>query len=301
MKKVTTPEQVRKAINRAKEKGLSIGLVPTMGALHEGHESLVRMSLDETDFTAVSIFVNPVQFGPGEDLAAYPRSLDDDTLLLESLGVDLLFVPEVSSIYSGEEATEFLVKGLGDGLCGASRPGHFHGVLLVVAKLFNMVRPDIGFFGQKDAQQAVIIQRMVTDLDFPVRIRLGSTVRETDGLAMSSRNAYLDAGERKSAASLNGGLRLAFEKVKGGERDADVIREIIRGSMESGGFDVDYCEVVSGMDLKRLERLEGTVLLAAAGRLGKTRLIDNISMRITGDSVTEIVLEFPEWSRYEWE
>ncbi|MBU8920854.1 MAG: pantoate--beta-alanine ligase [Bacteroidales bacterium] len=300
MKKVTTPAQVRKAINKAQGKGLSVGLVPTMGALHEGHESLVRMSLDETDFTVVSIFVNPVQFGSDEDLATYPRSLDDDTLILEKLGVDLLFAPEVTSIYSGEEATEFRVEGLGDRLCGATRPGHFQGVLLVVAKLFNMVRPDFAFFGQKDAQQAVIIQRMVADLDFPVRIRLGHTVRESDGLAMSSRNAHLNGNERKSAVALSRGLRLAFEKAKGGERDAGVIMDVVRSSMESGGFDVDYCEVVSGMDLKRLERLEGTVLFAAAGRLGKTRLIDNISLRIKGESVTEAVLEFPEWSRYEW-
>jgi pantoate--beta-alanine ligase len=191
------------------------------------------------------------------------------------------------------------IRGLGDRLCGASRPGHFDGVLLVVAKLFNIIAPDHAFFGQKDAQQAVIIQRMAADLDFPVRIFLGPTVREEDGLAMSSRNRYLVAEERENAPAMRRGLLEAAEKVKAGERDAAAITGIVSAAMKEAGFEIDYVEMVDGGTLQPAPSAEGTVLLAAAGKLGTTRLIDNIALRITPEGVTETLLEFPEWSRYE--
>ena len=197
------------------------------------------------------------------------------------------------------DRTRITVAGLSDLLCGHSRPGHFQGVALVVAKLFNIVQPDIAFFGQKDAQQAVIIQRMAADLDFPVRIVLGPTVREDDGLAMSSRNAYLDEEERKRAPELFRAVSEARSMIEGGERRPDAVVTAMRRIMEDAGFEVDYAAVVDGRTLAPLEPINGTVLIAAAGSLGKTRLIDNVALAVTSDSVREIVIEFPEWSRYE--
>ena len=270
-----------------------------MGALHEGHISLVRMSLERSDYTVVSLFVNPKQFGEGEDLDNYPRIEERDSELLEELGCDLLFAPAAGSLYSDSDRSTVSVSGLGDHLCGASRPGHFDGVLLVVAKLFNIVRPDYAFFGQKDAQQAVIIQRMAADLDFPVRILLGPTVREDDGLAMSSRNRYLSRKERTEAPKMREGLLAAAGAVEKGERDASALKDIVTASMDAGGFEIDYVEVVDGGTLQPLQSVDGTILLAAAGKLGATRLIDNIAMKVGPDGAAETLLEFPGWSRYE--
>ncbi len=300
MKKATSAAEAAGILSGVRRKGLSVGLVPTMGALHEGHISLVKMSLEHSDFTVVSLFVNPKQFGEGEDLDKYPRTEEEDTRILEQLGCDLLFMPEKDSLYKDSDSTTVSISGLGDHLCGASRPGHFDGVLLVVAKLFNIIGPDYAFFGQKDAQQAVIIQRMAADLDFPVRIFLGPTVREEDGLAMSSRNRYLSPGERSSAPAMRSGLLKAAEAVRNGEKDAAKLISMVKTSMTEAGFEIDYVECVDGATLQPVKSAEGTILLAAAGRLGTTRLIDNMAIRISPDGPAETLLEFPEWSRYEW-
>lgn len=299
MKKVKTPAEIRNIILRVRREGKSIGLVPTMGALHEGHISLVRQARESCDYLVASIFVNPVQFGPGEDLESYPRNLEKDCSLLAKEGCDLLFVPEPEDMYSGSESVSLSAGSLGEHLCGSSRPGHFSGVLLVVSKLFNMIQPDSAFFGQKDAQQAVIIQRMAADLDFPVRIAIGQTVREGDGLALSSRNGYLDEEERNRAPALYAALCAARDEVAGGETESAVVARLIRDLLEEAGFRVDYAEAVDAETLQPVDVLAGTVLIAAAGYLGKTRLIDNIAIRIKDGRVEETTLEFPEWSRYE--
>ncbi|MDD4856648.1 MAG: pantoate--beta-alanine ligase [Candidatus Krumholzibacteria bacterium] len=298
MKIVTTPREVREAIDHEKKAGTRVGFVPTMGALHEGHVSLVRMARSRTGFVAASIFVNPKQFGPKEDLSRYPQTFDRDRRMLEDLGCDLLFHPDERSLYSSADRTRIAVDELSDVLCGASRTGHFHGVALVVAKLFNIVRPDEAYFGQKDAQQAVVIQRMSADLDFSVRIVLGPTVREADGLAMSSRNVYLDPAARAHAPAMYRSLREARARIESGERDPSPIVAMMKTAMRDAGFDVEYACAVDGATLKAIERIDGTVLIACAGRIGGTRLIDNVALRVSGASVEEILLEFPEWSRY---
>lgn len=298
METVRTPADARVAVLEAKRGGARVGFVPTMGALHEGHASLVRMAREETDFVVVSIFVNPRQFGPAEDLGRYPRDFDRDRALLEELACDLVFAPGDRDLYSRDDRTRLSMRDLTDGLCGASRAGHFDGVMLVVTKLFNIVSPDVAFFGQKDAQQAVVIQRMVADLDMPVRIRLGPTVRERDGLAMSSRNAYLEPNDRARASGLRRSLETAGKRVADGERNAAEIAGVVRSGMEDAGFTVEYAAVVAGATMRPVERIEGTVLIAAAGKLGGTRLIDNIALRVEETRVRETLLEFPEWSRY---
>lgn len=299
MKKAISAADAAKVLADVRREGRTIGLVPTMGALHEGHISLVKMSLERSDYTAVSLFVNPKQFGDGEDLDKYPRTEEEDAKILEELGCDLLFMPEKESLYSGADSTTVRISGLGDHLCGASRPGHFDGVLLVVTKLFNIIDPDYAFFGQKDAQQSVIIQRMAADLDFPVRIFLGPTVREEDGLAMSSRNRYLNETDRRNAPAMRKGLLAAAEAVKNGERNASALNGSISASMTEGGFEIDYVEIVDGGTLQPLTTVDGTVLLAAAGKMGPTRLIDNIALKVGQEGVSETLLEFPEWSRHE--
>jgi pantoate--beta-alanine ligase len=269
-----------------------------MGALHEGHGSLVRMARARTEFVAASIFVNPGQFGPKEDLSRYPRTFEADRKMLGDLGCDLLFHPDDADIYSPADRTRISVEGISDVLCGAARLGHFQGVALVVAKLFNIIRPDEAFFGQKDAQQALVIQRMAADLDFPVAILLGPTVREADGLAMSSRNRYLDPEARSKASAMYAGLAAAKRGIEAGERDPVPLVDLMAGTMRAAGFDVEYASAVDGATLDPLERIGGTVLLACAGRIGGTRLIDNVALRVSGAKVEEIVLEFPEWSRY---
>ncbi len=298
MRTLTTPREIGEHIGPKKRSGARIGLVPTMGALHEGHASLVRLARGRSDVVVASIFVNPKQFGPREDLSRYPRDPERDLGLLERLGCDVLFLPKEGDLYSPADRTRVEVEELSEALCGASRPGHFRGVALVVAKLFNIVRPDEAYFGQKDAQQAVIIQRMAADLDFPVRIVLGPTVRESDGLAMSSRNAYLDADARRRAVCLSASVFAARDRIMRGERAPEPLVSLMRGILEAAGAAVDYAFVVDGATLKPLREIAGTVLIACAATVGRTRLIDNVALEVAGDEVREVLLEFPEWSRY---
>ena len=300
LKIVRKAAEVRAVTAEVRLRGERIGFVPTMGALHEGHLSLVRSARRRTDYVAASIFVNPKQFGPKEDYARYPRDESADAASLEALGCDLLFAPGERDLYSSSDRTRISVHGLDEFLCGSSRPGHFQGVALVVAKLFNIIRPDEAYFGQKDAQQAVIIQRMTADLDFPVRIVIEPTVREPDGLAMSSRNAYLSEDERKRAIALYEALSGARKAIEAGERRPGALKQVMMTRMTQAGFEVDYAEVVDATTLRPSSEVDGAILIAAAGYMGRTRLIDNIAMRIAGSEVEEIVLEFPEWSRYEW-
>lgn len=254
-----------------------MGLVPTMGYLHEGHLSLVRRARAENGFVVLSIFVNPTQFGPGEDLERYPRDLERDLRLAEEAGVDLVFAPEAEGVYAPDHRTWVEVEELTEGLCGRSRPGHFRGVTTVVMKLFGICRPDRAYFGQKDAQQALVIRRMVRDLDLGVEVVVAPIVREPDGLALSSRNVYLSEEERRAAPVVWNALCDAEAAVRGGERDAEVVREQVRGRIEGApGARVDYVDLVSTQTLQSVEGITGEVLLAVAVYFGKTRLIDNV-------------------------
>lgn len=297
---VRDPAGVRDLVGAARESGRSIGFVPTMGALHEGHMSLVRLGLERTDFLVVSIFVNPKQFGPREDYGRYPRDEERDAALLEDAGCDLLFAPSEREVYSKEDRTRVSVGMLDEFLCGPSRPGHFDGVALIVAKLFNIVNPDEAYFGQKDAQQAVIIQRMAADLDFQVRIVVAPTVREADGLAMSSRNAYLSGEERARAVAIYDALMGARNMIVEGERDPETVRRSMTARLARSVLEVDYAEVVDAASLRPVDTIDGLVLIAVAASLGKTRLIDNIVLQVSREGAEEVALEFPEWSRYDW-
>jgi pantoate--beta-alanine ligase len=260
-----------------REQDRTIGLVPTMGALHEGHLSLVREARRMCDVVVVSVFVNPTQFGPSEDYEDYPRDLTKDTALLTDYNVDYIFAPAAEEIYPKDFSTYVNVGGLSKLLEGESRPGHFRGVATVVAILLNTVRPDFAFFGQKDAQQAVIIKRMVRDLAFDTEIVVSPTVREDSGLAISSRNLYLDAEEQQSAAVIHRALKQAKEIYKKGERHASKLAEIVRATIETEPrLRVDYVSVVDAETLEKLEKLdERPILVAVAAYVGKTRLIDN--------------------------
>ena len=260
-----------------REQDRTIGLVPTMGALHEGHLSLVREARRMCDVVVVSVFVNPTQFGPSEDYEDYPRDLTKDTALLTDYNVDYIFAPAAEEIYPKDFSTYVNVGGLSKLLEGESRPGHFRGVATVVAILLNTVRPDFAFFGQKDAQQAVIIKRMVRDLAFDTEIVVSPTVREDSGLAISSRNLYLDAEEQQSAAVIHRALKQAKEIYKKGERHAGKIAEIVRATIETDPrVRVDYVSVVDAETLEKLDKLdERPMLVAVAAYVGKTRLIDN--------------------------
>jgi pantoate--beta-alanine ligase len=274
---VGTIEAVREAVAAARRQGLSIGLVPTMGALHAGHASLIRAARAETGFVVVSIFVNPTQFGPKEDFARYPRSLPQDLEACTREGADLVFAPEGDVIYPPSFRTSVEVHELQDILEGASRPGHFRGVATVVLKLFNMVQPDMAYFGQKDAQQVRIIQQMVRDLDMPVHVRVCPTIREPDGLALSSRNQYLDADQRRRAPVLYQALEQARALIVGGERDPAVVqRALVERIRSTPGAVLDYAAVVRPETLRPPQRLAGDVLIALAVRFGTTRLIDNV-------------------------
>jgi pantoate--beta-alanine ligase len=257
--------------------GTSIGLVPTMGALHEGHLSLVRCSRRENDITVVSIFVNPSQFGPNEDLQRYPRDAQRDGALLEGEGADLLFLPDVAEVYPRPYRTYVDVTGLDDKLCGRSRPGHFRGVATIVLKLLNLARPQRAYFGQKDAQQALIIRQLVRDLDLPVQLRVLPIVRAADGLALSSRNVYLSAAERRAALALPRSLEQARALIAGGERRSRVVHAAMEAEIAREPLlAVDYIAVVGLDDLEEAaEIVPGHTLVAAAVRVGKTRLIDN--------------------------
>ncbi|MGB9835214.1 MAG: pantoate--beta-alanine ligase [Candidatus Saccharicenans sp.] len=277
MEIITSVEQVREKILGWKKSGLKIGFVPTMGYLHEGHLSLVRESKKRTDRTVVSIFVNPTQFGPNEDYQVYPRDLERDQKLLSREGVDLLFYPSVEVMYPEGYKTFVEVKDLQDRLCGRSRPGHFRGVCTVVLKLFNIVQPDEAFFGWKDAQQVIILQKMVEDLNVPVKITPLPLVRDHDGLALSSRNTYLSPEERKAALVLNRSLDLAAELINKGERSAELIkRRMLELIQQEPLARVDYVEVVDLKTLEPLEQVRENTLIALAVFIGRTRLIDNL-------------------------
>ena len=276
MKICTTIADMRSASRALYREGKRLGLVPTMGALHDGHLSLARAAKAQCKSVVVSIFVNPLQFGPSEDFAKYPRTFERDREMLESQGVDLLFAPSPEEMYSAGAVTHVTVEGLSDKLCGKSRPGHFRGVTTVVAKLFHIVEPDAAFFGQKDAAQAAIIQRMVCDLNLPVQIVVCPIVREPDGLAMSSRNAYLSSRERTAALILHRALTEVKQKFDHGERSA--------GTLIAAGKQVlaqeplarlDYLEMVDAVTLDPVDKASGA-LVAVAAFIGKTRLIDNI-------------------------
>jgi pantoate--beta-alanine ligase len=277
----TTIEAVRAAVGEARKRGATVGLVPTMGALHAGHLSLIEAARRETGYVVATIFVNPAQFGPSEDFTRYPRPLERDLDLSGQSGVDLVFVPEVQTIYPSGFSTYVEVQGLQDLWEGASRPGHFRGVATVVLKLFNIVRADVAYFGQKDAQQARIIQQMVHDLDVPIRIQVCPIIREPDGLALSSRNVYLDAEQRKNAVVLSQALQEAKTKIEAGERSTATIQQGMTRRIEATpGAMLDYAAVVDAITLKSLDWLKGEILLALAVRFGATRLIDNVLLRV---------------------
>jgi pantoate--beta-alanine ligase len=278
MKIIRTIPALRKQLSRVKG---PVGFVPTMGCFHEGHCSLMRRAAAENQCCVASIFVNPVQFGPSEDFSRYPRDLARDTRLARSAGVDLLFVPSVDVMYPrGVPLTSVDVSGFSEGLCGAVRPGHFRGVAVVVAKLMNIVQPQVMYLGQKDAQQVFVIRRMSEDLDFPVRVVVCPTVREADGLAMSSRNRYLSAEHRRQAASLHAALERARSAVINGESDAVRIISLIKKLiLDETDASIDYVSCVSIAGLKPVRRINEDVLVAVAVRFSSARLIDNIIIK----------------------
>jgi len=268
--------RLRDRIAAARARGLTVGFVPTMGALHEGHLSLARQARSACGLVVVSIFVNPKQFAPGEDFERYPRSPEKDAALCEGAGVDLLYTPEAADFYPDGFATSILVQGVIEGGEGAVRPGHFPGVAMAVAKLFLRVLPDKAFFGRKDLQQVAVVRRMIRDLDFPVELVVGETVRDADGLALSSRNVYLSPEDRRLAAALPRALFAARARVERGERDPGSLEKTARQDLVQAGLSVDYADVVDSATMRRPFRIEPGTALAAAVRVGKTRLIDNV-------------------------
>jgi len=274
---VQTVAEVRNECKRLRAGGKTLGLVPTMGALHEGHISLVRMARASCDFVAVSIFVNPTQFGPKEDFTKYPRNLERDCQILEQAGADLVFVPSVEEMYPAGATTIVEVTGLSDRLDGASRPGHFRGVATVVSKLFHIFTPDRAFFGQKDAAQVAVLRKMVRDLLFGVQIEVCPTVREADGLAMSSRNAYLSAEQRRQALVLSRALRTIEGLVRQGEKDSGKLTAAaLRVFGEEPAVEVEFCRIVDPSTLEDVADVRHGALVAVAARVGSTRLIDNV-------------------------
>jgi pantoate--beta-alanine ligase len=267
---------VARKIRREQDK--SVGLVPTMGALHEGHLSLVREARQMCDIVVVSVFVNPAQFGPNEDFVQYPRNLTKDTALLTDYNVDYIFAPTAEEMYPKGYATYVTVEGISEQLEGVARPGHFRGVATVVTVLLNTIRPDFAFFGQKDAQQSLVVKRLVRDLAFDTEIVVLPTVREESGLALSSRNAYLSSEEREAAAVIHRALLKAKETYKGGERNASKVVDIIRKTVETEPrARLDYLNISSAENLERLDKLdEQSILITIAVYIGKTRLIDNL-------------------------
>jgi pantoate--beta-alanine ligase len=274
---IRTKAEMRAHVAGARAAGRTVGLVPTMGAFHGGHHALMRAAREACDVVVVSLFVNPAQFNEAADLAAYPRDEARDAAEAEALGVDVLFAPSPEEVYPAGFATTVRVEGVADVLEGAERgPGHFAGVCTVVAKLLNVVAPDVAFFGQKDAQQVAVLRRMVADLDIPARLEVISTVREPDGLAMSSRNALLEAGERARAVALSEGLRAAEAAVAAGERDSSILRAAALAAMAPHAVEPEYLALVDPDTFEAVETVNGRVLVAVAARLGETRLIDNV-------------------------
>ncbi len=276
MKIVKTISEVRNSVKEWKKQGLSIGLVPTMGYLHEGHKSLIERAHKENDVVVVSDFVNPVQFGPNEDLATYPRDLERDAKLCEEAGAALLFNPEPDEMYFEDFHTYVNMESLSDELCGKTRPTHFRGVCTVVSKLFNIVTPDRAYFGQKDAQQLAIIRRMVRDLNFDIEIVGCPIIREKDGLAKSSRNTYLNEEERKAALILSKAVKLGMELAENGEKSADKIVSEMKKLIETEPLaKIDYVKAVDANSIEIISEMKPPVLVAMAVYIGKTRLIDN--------------------------
>lgn len=276
MKILTTVKEVREYVKNARMAGKTVGLVPTMGYLHEGHASLVKKSVGECDVTVVSIFVNPTQFAPNEDFEAYPRDLEHDVALLSECGADAVFHPAAEEMYFADATTTIVPDVLSKNLCGKTRPIHFGGVCTVVGKLFNIVTPDKAFFGQKDAQQLAIIKRMVRDLNFGVEIVGCPIIREEDGLAKSSRNTYLNADERKAALCLSQAVKLGQEMVKKGEKSTKAILDAMIAHIEKEPLaKIDYVQAVDGITMQDVDTIDGDTLFAMAVYIGKTRLIDN--------------------------
>ncbi|MGN0461781.1 MAG: pantoate--beta-alanine ligase [Ruminococcus sp.] len=281
MKIATTIKEVRDTVKEWKSQGLTVGLVPTMGYLHEGHGSLIKTSASECDKTVVSVFLNPTQFAPNEDLESYPRDFEQDKVLCEKMGADLVFHPEVSEMYEQDNATFVeILSEMPKQLCGKTRPIHFRGVCTVVSKLFNIVTPDKAFFGEKDAQQLAIIKRMVRDMSYGIEIVGCPIIREEDGLAKSSRNTYLNEEERKSALCLSKAIFLGQSLVENGETDANKVLEEMKNLINKEPLArIDYVEAVDGMTMMPVDKIEKDTLVAMAVYIGKTRLIDNFSVK----------------------
>lgn len=276
IKVVSTVNETKAQIKEWKKQGLTVGLVPTMGFLHEGHQSLIKKAVEENDRVVVSVFVNPIQFAPNEDLETYPRDLEADKRLCDSTGADLIFHPTPEEMYPEGFSTHIQMENLTKELCGKTRPTHFGGVCTVVGKLFNIVQPNRAYFGQKDAQQLAIIKRMVRDLNFDLEIVGCPIIREPDGLAKSSRNTYLNAEERKAALILSKAIKLGKEMVENGERNAQTVIKAMTDKINSEPLArIDYVNVVDALSIEPLEVIKGEVLVAIAVYIGKTRLIDN--------------------------
>lgn len=281
MKTINTIAETRNLINMWRASGLSIGFVPTMGFLHEGHRSLIQRAFEENDKVVVSIFVNPIQFGPNEDLESYPRDFKKDKLLCMQAGADLIFNPSALDMYEKNACTYVEVNGITNGLCGEKRPGHFKGVCTVVAKLFNIVNPHKAYFGEKDAQQLAVIKKMVQDLNIDIEIIGCPIVREADGLAKSSRNTYLSETERRASLILNKSLCLAKESLLAGERNVDILNNMILKTLESETTArIDYVSIVDSESLESILTIDKPILIAIAVYIGKTRLIDNFSFQL---------------------
>jgi len=278
MKIIRSPQTLQKALATFRRKGKALGFVPTMGYLHEGHLSLMRRARKECDAVVVSIFVNPLQFGPKEDFKKYPRNERRDIRLSKSVKADILFIPEARDLYGNDFQTTVAVGPLASPLCGRTRPGHFQGVATVVAKLFNIVRPQAAYFGQKDYQQARVIEQMTKDLSYDIRIRICLIVREADGLAMSSRNVYLDPEERRRSRGIYRALQAAKRSFNAGERDAKRLARALRSALTPcvGAKGIEYAEIRDAVTLERVTQINRKAVAAAAVRIGKTRLIDNI-------------------------
>ena len=271
-----TPAEVKEVIKEWKKQGYSIGLVPTMGYLHEGHGSLIKRAVEENDKVMVSVFVNPIQFGPNEDLETYPRDFDADLKMIESLGADMVFHPEPSDMYASDFSTTISVAGVSENLCGARRPGHFNGVCTVVTKLFNLSEADRAYFGQKDAQQLAVVRRMVRDLNANIEIIGCPIIREDDGLAKSSRNTYLSSEERKAATVLNRALCAGKQMVEEGEKSALTVKSRIEDIISKEPLaKIDYVEITDWNSIEPVDIIDGSILCAIAVYIGNTRLIDN--------------------------
>lgn len=275
---VHTIKDVKEIVEKWKNEGLSIGYIPTMGYLHEGHSSLIKKAGEENDKVIVSIFVNPIQFGPNEDYSTYPRDLTKDKELCEKIGADLIFNPEVSEMYPNKIYSHVNVNTLTEKLCGEKRPGHFQGVCTILTKFFNILNPTKAYFGQKDAQQLAVIKKMVEDLNFPIEIIGCPIVRESDGLAKSSRNSYLNAKERKAALILNKSLKEALKVLESGEKNLNIIKDIIINTINKEPLaKIDYVSIVDSKTLQPVKELHSSILVAIAVYIGKTRLIDNFT------------------------